>query len=282
LQLIHAPRPVAIAEVDLSASGADDATFRQHLRAELQTRIDAETWPVRVTLWRLGDADHVICCNMHHLVTDGHSCGIFVRELRLFYDRALGRPCAIPPVGWQHARFAAWEAESLKDQAYAKHLDYWRGQLANARMPALPFADQPSDQAAWRGETRVLDFDSATVDRLRSVARSSRTTPFATMLAVYYSVLYQLTKETDLSIGSVFLNRPLPEVQNTIGFFTNLLVLRTRVPSHASFMDLVRDSLRTVPASFLGCRKSFCIRGVKGYSLRSTKPPQEEHPVPQR
>jgi NRPS condensation-like uncharacterized protein len=250
-QVVHTPQPVVVSTVDLGDDGVDDSLFRLNLNAELKTRIDPEHWPVRVTLWRLGANDRVLCFNMHHLVTDGHSCGIFVRELHQQYDRALGRACDLPPVGWQHARFAEWEAELLRNRNYARHLDYWQGQLANARILALPFAQLPSDQAGWRGETKALDMDGPMVERMRSVARTYRTTPFTVMLAAYYAVLYRLTQETDISIGSVFLNRPFQEVQNTIGFFANLLVLRTRVPNRSSFAGLLRHSHGTVMDAFM-------------------------------
>jgi len=250
-QIIHTPQPVAIAYLNLGHEADPDITLRESLKRELQTRIDPRAWPVRVTLWRLSEEDHVLCFNMHHLVTDGHSCGLFIRELHLLYDRAVGAECELPEIIWQHAQFVKWENELLKSQAFAKHIGYWQQQLENARLPSLPYGPKQPGLIARQTETKTLDFDNSTVELLRRVARTRRSTIFNVMLSVYYTVLHRLTMENDLSIGSVFLNRPMPEVQHTIGFFANFLVLRTRIPADATFSDVLRNSHVTVMDAFM-------------------------------
>jgi NRPS condensation-like uncharacterized protein len=251
-QLIHTPQQVIIAEHDLCGETGPDALLRQELGKELCTRIDPVVWPVRVTLWRLGEEDHVLCFNMHHLVTDGHSCGIFLRELHLLYDRALGNPAPdIPGIPWQYAQFVQWESELVKSQAFTRHVEYWQKQLEDAKLPPLPFAPKEIKPSPRQTETQSLDLDNLDVTLLKQVARSRRTTFFNVMLSICYTLLQRATLESDLAIGSVFLNRPRPEAQQTIGFFANLLVLRTQIPFAAHFTDVLRSSHATVMDAFM-------------------------------
>jgi hypothetical protein len=251
VQIIHEFSAAPIAKVDLSEA-ADPETAAQHaMSEELQTRIDPETWPVRVTLWRIADQDHLLCINVHHLVTDAWSCPVLFREFGLLLDRAAGVGVELPPVGWQYTQFADWQQRLIDNGELRPHSEYWCRQLAGVRVPELPYSGTTSDRAERRTAREVVNLESAVSDGLRRLARSERTTLFTVMLSLYYALLHRLTGQTDLAVGTLFANRLLAEVQNTIGFLANMVVLRTEIANAVTFDDVVRKARVTVTDAFM-------------------------------
>ena len=249
-QLIHAPSPLMLQKVDVSTAADPERAWRENMKAELQARIDPVHSPMRLTLWKLATDHHVLCANLHHLVTDGQSYGIFVSELHQLYDRAVGIPRGLPEVEWQYTDYARWESAQLQTPEFERHLAYWRQQLRGARMPPLPFSPKSGASTRLR-ETRAGALSEEVVERLQQLARVRRATLFSVMLSILYVLLYRITGERDLSVSSVFVNRHLPQVQHTMGFFANLLVLRVQISSSACFSDVLRSCHAMVTGAFV-------------------------------
>src|SRR5215510_7716267 len=93
---------------------------------------------MRVTLWRVGDGDHMLCMNMHHLVSDAWSCGIVMQDLIKLLDAGPDGTPNLPPVRWQYSDFARWQHEQLANGEFRKHQDYWVDQLRGMQLVALP------------------------------------------------------------------------------------------------------------------------------------------------
>jgi NRPS condensation-like uncharacterized protein len=268
-QIVHAPGPVSLFHADLSGTVDAERAWHEHMRAELQTRIDPAVNPLRTTLWKLGTDDHILCVNLHHLVTDGQSYGIFVRELQQLYHRAVGIPQEFPEVEWQHADFARWENAQLKTVEFQRHLAYWQKQLRDAQTPSLPFIRRTPDMPPRQRETRAGELTGETVERLRQLARARRATIFSVMLSIFYVLLHRITGDRDISVSSVFVNRHLPQVQNTMGFFANLLVLRAQIPSSACFSDVLRSCHAMVTDAFVHQSVSYYM--LPPHLLRETE-----------
>lgn len=136
-QLIHGPEPMRISQIDLSS--AQDPTTAAHdaLTVDLRTPVDPTLWPVRATMWHAGEKEHVLCLNMHHLVTDDWSCSVLARDLGLLYRRARGEEVELPEVGWQFADWAQWQQQNLSGAKLRKLDEYWRGKLTGARAAQL-------------------------------------------------------------------------------------------------------------------------------------------------
>jgi Condensation domain len=251
-QRIHPPGPASLAHVSLARTGDPEVTASAALEAELRSRIDPAQWPVRTTLWRLADDDHVLCVNMHHLVTDTWSCNVLFRELATAYDRCCAGGAELPPLGWQYAQFALWQQRRRKTDDFRRHLEYWLRQLDGVQAPSLPLAriadGSPGTDEPRRSE--YFEIDEGASAALRELAHRSGTTIFGVMLAIYFVLLHLQTGERDLAVGSVFANRARAEVQNTVGFLANLLVLRTAVPPGATFAELVQATHETVTGAF--------------------------------
>lgn len=243
-QLIHDPRPLPLTVTGLPGPDREQAV-RSALTQELRTPVDAAGWPVRATLWQAGDNEHVLCLNMHHLVTDAWSCGLLFRELGLLLDQRHGGTAELQPDAWQYAQFAQWQRDRVEGDALQPHRAYWQQRLAGARLPGLPLSDIPAGTTLrWSSERGGID--SGAAGALRKIARAERTTIFSVMLALYYLLLYHRTGQADLTVTSLFANRTRREVQGTVGFIANMVLLRTLLRPGAGFASLVRETHATV------------------------------------
>jgi hypothetical protein len=247
-QVINAPRPVEVASVDLRAEPDPEAALRDAIATELRTPIDVGTWPTRVTLWRLGPAEHALCVNVHHMVTDAWSCGVIFRELTQLYGHATNSAQEPEPPAWQYRRWMRQQAAGER-AGWPAHRTFWRDALAGTQLPALDLGgdeDAPGRGAARTTARAVAELDRTTAGRLERLARSRKVSLFAVMLAAYYALLHEETGQQDLAVASLFANRGRSEVQRTVGFLANLVVLRTAFDASEPFTALVDRVGRTV------------------------------------
>ena len=239
-QLIHPPdqasTPIVVER--MAAAGLDDA-----LAAERRARIDPTEWPSRLRVWRLIDApDEVVACfNVHHLGTDAWSCRVLTDELvQLLAGSPLSRP------GWQYRHFVQSQRRATSAQRASADETYWRARLAQLELPALPITEDVSDAALNESRIVDVDLDVELSAKVRDLAASRATTPFVVMLAAFYWLLRDKCAQDDLAVASPFSNRLRPEVMATVGFFANLVVLRTSLAGIASFDDAITRTATAV------------------------------------
>jgi hypothetical protein len=239
-QLIHdVPERVPVEEVDLAGAEA----LERAMATEARTRVDPCAWPLRATLWRLADDEHVLCLNMHHLVTDGWSCAVLASELgRLYAAPGNG---ALPEVAWQYAQWSEWQQKLLEGETLRGLRDYWRRRLAGATLPALPRAAVRADPAERTTRVERASLAAPVVARLERLAREGKTGLFAVVLSVFYLLLHRETGQSDVAVGSIFANRSRPELRHTVGFLSNMVVLRNRL-ERAAFGDVLRSVSETI------------------------------------
>ncbi|HLL48570.1 MAG TPA: amino acid adenylation domain-containing protein, partial [Longimicrobiaceae bacterium] len=232
VQVIHRPRPVPLPVVELAGlpAGARERGMERLVAADAIRPFDLARGPLlRSTLLRLAGDDHVICFNIHHVVSDGWSMQVLVREVSTLYGAfARGLPSPLPPLPIQYADFAVWQHEHVSGQRLEEQLDYWRGRLAGA--PAL--LEIPTDRPrpsredpAGAGHRFVLGAELTAA--LNALARRERTTLFVTVLAGLQLLLARYSGQEDVLVGSPIANRTRFELEGLIGFFANTLVLRT-------------------------------------------------------
>ncbi|KAA2265808.1 hypothetical protein F0L68_04425 [Solihabitans fulvus] len=236
-QLVHQAEPVAIASV----GPATEEELRRRVQTEVREPIDPTRCPLRVTLWSLGERDHLLCLNAHHLVTDAWSCRVLVEE---FVALLAGAPLPCP--GWSYRHYTRWQRRPSSVERARTDLQYWQRQLAQVRAPRLARLAANPVLAEPGVRTIPLEIDAATAEQLRDIARAGRTTLFSVLLALFYRVIHQECGDTDLAISAPFANRVRPEVMRTVGSLANLLVLRTRVQRGAPLADLLRRTSATV------------------------------------
>ncbi|MGC5052470.1 condensation domain-containing protein [Micromonospora sp. DT48] len=222
--------------VDLTGVRDPVDALRDALATDLRQRVPVEQWPTRTTLYRLPDRA-VVCLSMHHLITDHSSNGLVLRDLRTIYEAlAEATPPDLPEVTWQYATWAQWQRERLAGESRRRLDTFWRDTLDGASLPMLPVRNpEPVDSGSAR--VRLAE---PVVRSLRALARTHRTSMFAVLLAVFYTLLHQRTGQADLTVTSLFANRARSEVANTLGFFVNQVALRSQVDSGEPFTALVR------------------------------------------
>jgi amino acid adenylation domain-containing protein len=195
----------------------------------------------RAALLILGPQEHAAFLNMHHVVGDGWSWVVLVREIAALYtDLVEGRAPSLqePPI--QYADFATWQRERLQGERLEEELGYWRRQLAGSPPPLRLPSDRPRGTGQGflaGGRSRLLP--PALAAGLKALADREGVTLFMLLLAGYLTLLYRYTGEEDLLVGVPIANRTHREIEGLIGFFLNTLVLRTQASGGLAFRDLL-------------------------------------------
>ncbi|MBD2798127.1 amino acid adenylation domain-containing protein, partial [Xenorhabdus sp. 18] len=196
---------------------------------------------IRGQLLQLADEEHVLLLTLHHIITDGWSTGVLVRELGAFYRAALdGRDASLPPLPIQYADYAVWQHEQLKETALTEQRDFWRAQLEGA--PAL--LELPTDRPrpavqTYAGDHVAFQLDAPLLASLKALGQRHHSTLFMIMLTAWSSVLARLTGQEEIVIGTPVANRSQHELEGLIGFFVNTLALRVTFSDHLSVKELL-------------------------------------------
>ncbi|HEY8105843.1 MAG TPA: condensation domain-containing protein, partial [Gemmatimonadales bacterium] len=233
----------AVPVVDLGGLGAAAAEETRRLaRAEARRSFDLQRGPLlRLLVVRLGTASHALLSTMHHIVSDGWSTGILVRELSALYGAYLaGRASPLPELAIQYADFAAWQRRWLSGEVLASQLGYWKEQLAGVPVLDLP-TDRPRPaQPSFLGRNHSLVVPQALCEGIRETARRHGATPFIVLMAVYEALLSRYTGQLDFGIGVPIAGRDRVETENLIGFFVNTLAMRANLEGDPVFLDLLK------------------------------------------
>ncbi|HXM35036.1 MAG TPA: amino acid adenylation domain-containing protein, partial [Pyrinomonadaceae bacterium] len=237
---------IEIPTVDLRQSPVEEREQKALELTSEETRVpfDLARGPLlRLALARLDEEDHLLVLTMHHIVSDGWSIGVFLRELISLYNAfASGNSPELPELPVQYVDFAAWQRKSLGEgegagsEALRKQLEYWRTQLAGA--PAL--IDLPTDRPrppirSFRGAKHPMTISKETTDGLKELARAERVTVFMTLLTAFQMLLSSFNGQEDVVVGSPTAGRNRRETESLIGYFVNTLVLRTKLSGDPSF-----------------------------------------------
>jgi len=244
VQLIAPRLAVDLPVVDLGGLGERCDAEVERLRCEDELRpFDLAAGPLlRATLLRLPSQErHILLLTLHHIVSDGWSDSVLVRELTALYGGG-----ALAPLPIQYADFAVWQRRELEGARLERRLAAWRERLAGAP----PVLELPSDRP--RGSVRTSRggavgflLEPAVAGPLRELARRQEATPFIVLLAAFQSLLHRLTGRDDLCVGAPAANRERQETAGLIGFFVNTLVLRGDLTGDPRFTELV-ERLRLV------------------------------------
>jgi acyl carrier protein len=196
--------------------------------------------PLRIRLLRLADDEHWLLLTIHHIASDGWSMGVLVSELASLY-RAFtrGQPCPLPDLPLQYADFAQWQRQYLTGQVLEEHLAYWRSQL-NGQAPPLRLADRKPGRFTGRGARLPFELSAEVTAGMKRIARQSQATLFMTMLAAFQALLYRMTGQSDVVIGTPIANRNRREMESLIGLFVNTLPLRGDLSGRPSFEEVLR------------------------------------------
>ncbi|AGC43389.1 non-ribosomal peptide synthetase [Myxococcus stipitatus DSM 14675] len=253
-QQVHAPVGWTLPVIDLSklADSERGPAVREHAHQEARQPFDLVAGPLlRTSLLRLSEQEHVLLVTMHHIVSDGWSMGILVRDTAALYETFhSGTPLALPQLTVQYADFASWQRDWLQGAALDQQLDYWRTQLAAP--PVLELAtDRPRPPVqTFRGATLPVRVPQELSASVKALAQQSGATPFMVLLAGFQALLSRYSGQDDVCVGSPIAGRTSAETEGLIGFFVNTLVLRARVESNTSFRELLAQVRSTTLGAY--------------------------------
>ncbi len=245
VQIVYPSHSLRIASVELGHLHEHERALRvtQLATEHAQEPFDLSRLPlIRVKLLRLTPSEYVLLLSMHHIIADGWSVGVFVRELATLYRSfSAGQSSPLSELSLQYADYAIWQEEWLKGEVLETQLSYWRRQLAG--MPAV--LELPSDRSrpaveSFKGETYSVALSTNLTTKLKALSRREDTTLFMTLLAAFQTLLYRYTGQPDVVVGSPIANRNQAEIEQLIGFFVNTLVMRTDLSGNPRFNELMQ------------------------------------------
>jgi amino acid adenylation domain-containing protein len=246
VQVIHDAEAVILPLLDLSHLPQDEreAQVRRMASEEASHPFNLSVGPLlRVTLVRLAEEEHVVLLTMHHIVSDGWSMSILIREVAALYEAYIeGGESPLAEMEIQYGDFAVWQREWLSGEVLEEQLSYWREQLADAPAVLELPTDYPRPAVqSHHGASESLALSIELSEQLRGMSRREGATMFMLLLAAWQVLLYRYTGQEDIVVGSPIANRNRKETEGLIGFFVNTLVLRGRLSGEMSFRELVRQ-----------------------------------------
>jgi aspartate racemase len=243
-QIVQPPGKVRLTISGRGSQDLPEAEARHLLSLEATRPFNLFSGPlIRVQLLRLAKESHILFVNMHHLISDSGSFGIFLNELNELYRAELdGQPVSLPELPVQYADFAIWQREQLSGPGQEAHAQYWLGQLSGA-LPRLNMPDDYSRPAAqsYRGAAYFFTIPQSVIAGLKALAKQHGVTPFAILLAAYKVLLKRYTRQEDIIVGMPVSGRDRLETEGLIGFFVNTLPIRTRTSADMAFTELVKQ-----------------------------------------
>ncbi|HEY0171829.1 MAG TPA: condensation domain-containing protein [Pyrinomonadaceae bacterium] len=239
------PTPHALPVRDLSASehAGRGAEVERLIARAGQERFDLERGPLwRTELLRLGPEEHVILLSAHHMIFDGWSTGVLLREVGLLYDAfCRGGEPSLPELPAQYGDYARWQRELAGGESWARQVEYCRAQLRDA--PPLP--ELPTDfprPSAWRTSRAAslpLHFDEGASQAIRNLCAREGVTLFMAGVAALAAFLHARTGRRDFVVGVPLAGRTLAATEGLIGSFVNLALLRLRLSEETRGADLL-------------------------------------------
>ena len=238
VQIVAQEEPAAMEVVELDG---DRGALERRVREEAHRRFDLSEGPCfRTTLFRLSDEEQVVLLSTHHIVSDGWSEGVLVRELGALYEAFLsGQPAQLPKLPIQYADYARWQREWLQGEVLESQLGYWKGQLANLPVLELPLDRPRPALERHRGARETLSLEAPLAEKLVELSRREGVTLFMTLLAAFQTLLHRYTGQPDVVVGLPIAGRNRSELEGLIGLFVNTLVLRGELSGNPSFREVL-------------------------------------------
>ncbi len=251
VQVIGPPQPVPVLFSDLS-------DLPEIEREPEALRLVTKEWQqpfdltrgslLRVKVLRLGDEDHVVAFTIHHIVSDGWSMQVLVKELMALYQAfSEGKPSPFSELSIQYGDYARRQREELNSDVLARQIAYWKQQLdGSPRLMQLPADYERPSVQRFQGGFQSLVLTEALTEPLRQLSRLQSATLFITLLTALQILLHYYSHERDMVIGTAVAGRDHVDTEGLIGFFVNTLLLRLKISGDPTFRELLNHARETV------------------------------------
>lgn len=242
--LISPAQTMSLSVIDINGVPAleRETRARQLINEEVMRPFDLERGPLwRAALLRFAKQDHVLVFTTHHIVSDAWSMDVLVREAVTLYECfSNNRPSPLADLAIQYTDFSAWQREWMRGEVLDAHLDYWKKKLSGAPPQLrLPTDRSRSSVQNHRGKRLTLPLSRSLIGPLKELTRQSGTTLFMGLLAAFKTLLYRYSGQDDIVVGTAIAGRGRAEIEGLIGFFINMLVMRTSLAGAPRFLDLL-------------------------------------------
>ena len=245
LQVVAPPSPFPLTMLDLRHIPADqrEAEVRRLIDENALHRFELVRGPlIRAELVQLDEQEHVFLLNIHHIVFDAWSVGLFLRELTVLYDAFVNSlPSPLPEPLIQYPDFSIWQRKWLQGDVLQEQLDYWRRQMSGS----LPVLELPGDRPrpamlTYTGSLAYRLMPHTIAEKLGALCQEENATMFMVVLAAFQTMLYRYSGEEDIITGSLIANRDFVDIEGLMGFFVNTLLLRTDQSGNPTFREYLR------------------------------------------
>ncbi|MCB8977443.1 MAG: amino acid adenylation domain-containing protein [Ardenticatenaceae bacterium] len=245
MQLVQPDVTVPFTLVDLSgiAVAERETRLREVVNEVAERPFDLSHGPLfQVTLIQTADREHVLLLNCHHIISDGWSLSVLARDLgQLYAMQVANQPAALPPLPLQYADYARWQRTWPDGETWPQQMAYWRNQLQGD----LPTLDIPTD-FPWSatpdptGASQTLTLSADLTQALQALSQQAGGTLFMTLLAAFKLLLFRLSGQEDLIVGTPVAGRNYEELTGLIGLFLNTLAIRTDLSGTPGFGELLQ------------------------------------------
>jgi amino acid adenylation domain-containing protein len=254
VQVVASSIDLPLELIDLTSLPDDERKGEAMRIAQVEARevFDLTRGPLlRTTLLSLGEQEHWLLLTMHHIITDGWSMGIILRELAQVYEAFLSdSPSPLRELAIQYGDFAHWQRQWLQGDLLDQQLSYWKHQLDAIQPLQLP-SDKPRPATrTFVGQRLYATLPQPLVQALEALSRREGVTLYMTLLAAFNVLLSRYSGQLDIALGTPIANRNRGEIEDLIGFFVNTLVIRTDLSGNPSFRQLLKRVREVTLAAF--------------------------------
>jgi arthrofactin-type cyclic lipopeptide synthetase C len=255
-QLILDRLDFTLERIDLSqqAPHARETEARRLCQADAATPFDLASGPlIRGKVITLTGHEHILMLNMHHIVSDGWSLGVLIKELGVIMEALRqGQRPVLAPLPIQYADYSVWQRTWLEDGGVLQQqLEYWQKTLTGVPESLDLATDYPRPSVqSFTGDTQAFTLDAQLTAQLKGLAERDGGTLFMVLLAAFKTLLYRYTGQSDLCIGSPIANRQYAETEGLIGMFVNVLALRSQIARDETFVTLLSKVKATCLAAY--------------------------------
>lgn len=248
--------PLRVIDLQRASDIEQRAEMSRLINDEIRMPFDLGRGPLlRVACIKLAPQEHVVSVVMHHLIADGMSKRIFLRDLMTLYSSIVeAKPSGLPELSIQYSDFARWQREWFRGQRLESMLAYWQEQFkGDGLFPelTLPFANPAPPTSNFRNmEVQVATIDSALHKSLQRLSQQQGVTLYMTLIGVLNALLYRYTGREKIRIFAPFANRAHVETQDVIGWFANTHVLATECFGNLPFTGLLEGVRKAVLGAY--------------------------------
>ncbi|MCS6822941.1 MAG: amino acid adenylation domain-containing protein [Cytophagaceae bacterium] len=229
VQLISPDADVSLIQHDIQQHSHDEHKKNNILEEFIYRPFDLKKdMLIRALLLQTDVEQYILCINMHHIISDGWSVGVMVKDIKLAYNHYCGIEPELPaPLKMQYSGFSAWQRNYIqKSEIHEKSLNHWKEKLKGYKDLILPTDFQRPERLSGKGASVSMIFSPELGSAIISLAKALQITPFAFAVGITYTLLSRYSSQQDICMGMPVANRMSSELEELVGFFVNTVVLR--------------------------------------------------------